>query len=85
MDEEQCLPRFQLSAAPRETRVAPGALNRLTVLAEILRFAGVELVDLPRADTVVADVPPHRRLEIAHDDPGLQRLVEDRLTHPAMG
>jgi hypothetical protein len=46
---------------------------------EILRSAGVELVSLPRSNPVVVDVPPHRRLEIAHDDPEWQCLVEDRL------
>ena len=66
-------------------RQGPGALDRLTVLAEILRFAGVELVNLPRADPVVVDVPPHRRREITHDDPELQYLVEDRLAHRPMG
>jgi hypothetical protein len=75
------LDQLPLHLADRGDREAPGALDRLTVLAGILRVAGVELVDLPRADPVVVDVPPHRRLEIAHDDPELQRLGEDRLAH----
>ena len=33
----------------------------------------------------VVDIPLHRRLEVTHDDPELQRLVEDRLAHRAGG
>src|SRR5207244_3543597 len=60
---------------------APGALHPPAVLVEVLGLAGVELVVLPRADPVVVDEPPHRRPEIAHDDPELQRLGEHRLAH----
>src|SRR3712207_3927246 len=60
---------------------AGGALDRLTVLAVVVRLTEVHLMELPRADPVVVHVPPYRRLQIAHDDPELQRFVEDGLSH----
>jgi hypothetical protein len=72
------LDQLPLHLADRGDGEALGALDRLTVFAEILRVAGVELVDFLRADPVVVDVPPHRRREIAHDDPELQ-LPDARL------
>jgi hypothetical protein len=60
---------------------APGAFGRLAVLVKIFCLTGVELVDFPRSDTVIVFVPPYGRLQIAHDDPELQRFVEDRLAH----
>src|SRR5215217_8515461 len=56
---------------------APRASDRLAVLVQVFRILGVELVDLPRADPVVVDVPAQRGVEVAHDDPDLHRLGED--------
>src|SRR5215204_4713773 len=60
---------------------ARGALDRLTVLAVVIRVTGVDLSELPRTDPVVVHVPPYRRLQITHDDPELHRFVEDGLSH----
>src|SRR5215204_5921563 len=60
---------------------AVGALDRLTVLAVVVRITEVDPGELPRADPVVVLVPAYRRLQIAHDDPELQRFVEDGLWH----
>src|ERR687898_3148391 len=60
---------------------ARGALDRLTVLAVVVRLTGVDLSELPRADPIVVFVPPYRRLQIAYDDPQLHRFVEDGLSH----
>ena len=64
---------------------ARGALDRLTVLAVVIRVTGVDLSELPRADPVVVHVPPYRRLQIAHDDPELHDLGEDRLAGGHVG
>src|SRR5215216_7539367 len=54
-----------------------GALDRLTVLAVVIRLTGVDLSELPNSHG-----PPYRRLQIAHDDdPQLHRFVEDGLSH----
>jgi hypothetical protein len=63
---------------------APRASGRLAVLVQVLRILGVEFVDLPRADPLVVDVPPHRRVEVAHDEPDLHRLDEDGLARRAI-
>jgi hypothetical protein len=60
---------------------ARGALDRLTVLAVVVRVTGVDLSELLRADPVVVHLPPYRRFKVTHDDPELQRFVEDRLAH----
>src|SRR5215207_9445177 len=60
---------------------ARGALDRLTVLAVVIRVTGVDLSELPRTDPVVVHVSPYRRLQIAYDDPQLHRFVEDGLSH----
>src|SRR5215217_6925317 len=60
---------------------ARGALDRLTVLAVVIRVTGVDLSEFPRADPIFVHVPPYRRLEIAYDDPQLHRFVEDGLSH----
>ena len=60
---------------------ARGALDRLTVLAVVVRVTEVDPSEIPRTDPVVLHVPPYRRLEIAHDDPQLHRFVEDGLAH----
>src|SRR5215207_5987938 len=60
---------------------AVGALDRLSVLAVVVRLTEVYPVEPPRADPVVVFVPPYRRLQIAYDDPQLHRLVEDGLSH----
>src|SRR5829696_9638906 len=67
--------------ADRGEGAAAGALDRLTVLAVVIRITQVDLSELPRADAVVVHVPPYRRLQIAHDDPELHRFVEDGLSH----
>src|SRR5215218_8645352 len=67
--------------ADRGEGAAVGALDRLTVLAVVIRLTQVDLSELPRADAVVVHVPPYRRLQIAHDDPELHRFVEDGLSH----
>src|SRR5215217_4348229 len=67
--------------ADRGEGAAVGALDRLTVLAVVIRLTQVDLSELPRADAVVVHVPPYRRLQIAHDDPELRRFVEDGLSH----
>src|SRR5438046_2901783 len=45
----------------------------------------MELDDLPRPDPVSLDIPPHRRLQIAHDDPDLKRFGERALAHQPGG
>src|SRR5215210_2791525 len=60
---------------------AVGALDRLTVLAVVVRITEVDPVEPPRADPIVVLVPAYRRLQIVHDDPELHRLVEDGLAH----
>src|SRR5215212_1672523 len=60
---------------------AVGALDRLSVLAVVVRLTEVYPVEPPRADPVVVFVPPYRRLQIAHDDSQLHRFVEDGLSH----
>ena len=60
----------------------PGALDRLAVLVQIVCvFRAWKLVDLPRSDPEIVDVPLHRRLKVAHDDSNLHGLREDRLRH----
>src|SRR5215208_974826 len=60
---------------------AVGALDRLTVLAVVVRGTEVYPVEPPRAYPVVVFVPPYRRLQVAHDDPELHGLGEDGLWH----
>src|SRR5215207_910995 len=67
--------------ADRGDGYAVGALDWLSVLAVVVRGTEVYPVEPPRADPVVVFVPPYRRLQIAHDDPQLHRLVEDGLSH----
>jgi hypothetical protein len=67
--------------ADRGDRDARGALDRLSVLAVVIRLTEVDLSELPRADPIVVHLPLYRRLQIAHDDPELQRFVEDGLWH----
>src|SRR5262245_46229366 len=63
-------------------REAPGTLDGLPRLVHAQDVVRIELVDVPRADPVVADVRRHRPLEVADDEGDLQRLREDRLAHP---
>jgi hypothetical protein len=67
--------------ANRGVGAARGALDRLTVLAVVIRVTGVDLSELLQADPIVVHVPPYRRLQIAYDDPELHRFVEDGLSH----
>ena len=76
------LDQLSLRLADHGGRKPPGAFDRPSVLVQIFRVPGVELVDVPRPDPVVVDVPPHRRFEVAHDDSDLERLVEGGLAHP---
>jgi hypothetical protein len=41
----------------------------------------VKFVDLPRTDPVLVDVFSHRRVQVAHHDPDLHGLGEDRVAH----
>src|ERR687889_1767335 len=59
-------------------------ISRPTVLAVVVRLTGVDLSELPRADPIFVLVPPYPRLQIAHDDPQLHRLVEDGLSHRSL-
>src|SRR5205085_8004439 len=56
-------------------------LDGLTMFAPIFDVAGLELVDLPGADSVVFLVPSHCCVEIAHDDSDLHRLGKNRFMH----
>src|SRR5215210_4293360 len=60
---------------------AVGALDRVPVLAVVVRTTEVDPGELPRAYPVVVLVPAYRRLQIAHDDPELHRFVEDGPSH----
>src|SRR3712207_4609757 len=64
---------------------AVGALDRLSVLAVVVRGTEVHLMELPRADPVVVFVPAYRRLQIAHDDPELHGLGEGWLAGDHVG
>src|SRR6266566_10122625 len=75
------LDQLPLHPADHGGREPPGAFDRPSLLVQILRAPGVELVDVPRPDPVIVDVSPHRRFDVAHDDPDLERLVERRLAH----
>jgi hypothetical protein len=72
------LDQLPLHLADHGDRSAPGALDRLAELAQVLHPPRFELVDVPRADPVVVDVRPHRGFEVAHDDRDLHRLGEER-------
>src|SRR6266568_8407348 len=58
------LDQLPLHPADHRGREPPGAFDWPSVLVQILRVPGVELVDVPRPDPVVVDVSPHRRFEV---------------------
>src|SRR4026207_422280 len=62
------------SPGPRPYRAADVPLRPRgpLPLAEGRDLPGVELVHLPRADAVLLDVRPHRRLQVTHDDRDLE-------------
>jgi hypothetical protein len=62
-------------------RCAGAEHERARAFAQVFRVPGVELVNVPRADPVVLDVHPEGVIEVAHDDPNLHCLGEERLAH----
>src|SRR5215204_7387612 len=56
----ECLDKLPHHLADRGDGDARGALDRLTVLAVVVRVTGVDLSEIPRTDPVVVHVPPYR-------------------------
>jgi hypothetical protein len=58
------LDELPLYPANHRGRDARRGLDRRAIFVPIFDVPGLELVDLPRADPVVVDVPSHRRVDV---------------------